>query len=292
MSFDGTFVALATPFKEGRFDEAAFRRLIDWVKGGGCEGIVPCGTTGEAATLEFEEHKKIIEIAVEHAKGLKVIAGAGSNSTKKACELVRHAEKAGADGALVITPYYNKPTQKGLYEHYKAVSESSPIPIVIYNVPSRTSVNISAETVVLLAHDFKNIVGIKEASGDLKQISTIIKDTPEKFSVISGDDFLTYFIMTIGGKGVISVTANILPKKVSDMVRACLKSDFETAKKLHFELMKINQTLFIETNPIPIKSALKEAGVIPSDEVRLPLSKISPKNLDVLKNVLKEYEVT
>ncbi len=288
--FEGAIPALVTPFKNGEIDIPSFKRHIDWVIDNGVSAVVPCGTTGESATLSHEEHQRLIEITVDHVAGrVPVIAGTGSNSTREAVHLTRFAEKVGANGALVITPYYNKPTQKGLIEHFKAVSESVNIPIILYNVPGRTGVNMLPETVAKVA-EFKNIVGIKEASGNLAQISEIIRLCDPSFAVISGDDGLTYSILTLGGKGVISVTANILPDKVSMMVKSALDGDWETARRIHFDLAEINKSLFIETNPIPVKTALQIMGRM-NAEFRLPLTPMSEENRARLKKTLERYGV-
>jgi len=287
--FEGTFVAIVTPFKNGAVDYDAYEKLIEkQVKAG--NGIVPCGTTGESATLTYEEHEEVIRFTVEVVKKrVPVIAGTGSNSTKEALELTKRAEKIGADAALLISPYYNKPTQKGIYEHYKYIAENVNIPMILYNVPGRTAKNIEAETTIALSK-IKNIVGIKEASGDLVQASKIIKETGKYFVVLSGEDALTYFILTIGGKGVISVTANVMPEKVNQMVTYALKGDFEKSKQLHFELLELSKVMFIETNPIPVKESLAMMGLI-KDELRLPLTNISEDSKEKLKKVLKSYNL-
>jgi len=254
--FSGAIVAIVTPFREGKVDEKAYRNLINFVIQGGVSGIVPCGTTGESATLSHKEHEHVIDITVDEVgKRVPVIAGTGSNSTTEAIRLTKHAKDAGADAALLITPYYNKPTQKGLYEHYKAVAKACDIPQILYNVPGRTGVNMSTETVVELSK-IDNIVGIKEASGDLVKCSQIVRDTTDDFCVLSGEDALNYPILCVGGVGAISVTANILPDKLSAMCNAWDAGDIKKAQKLHLELLDINQTLFIETNPIPVKLLL------------------------------------
>jgi 4-hydroxy-tetrahydrodipicolinate synthase len=286
----GNYVALVTPFYDGKVDEKSFKRLIDFVIEKGCDGIVPCGTTGEAATLDFDEHIRVIELALEFSAGrVKVMAGTGSNSTQEAIQLTKKAEKLGVDSVLLIAPYYIRPTQLGLFEHYKRISSECEVKQVLYNIPSRTAVNIEAETVLKLAHECKNIVGIKEASGNIKQISEIIRDAPENFSVISGDDIMTLPILSLGGRGVISSTANIFPSEMTNLVKYCLEGDFHQARKIHMFLLEAFNTLFVETNPIPVKTALYLMGIIRSPELRLPLAPISQKNLDVLKNMLKKY---
>lgn len=286
--FSGAIVAIVTPFREGKVDEKAYRNLINFVIEGGVRGIVPCGTTGESATLSHKEHEHVIDITVDEVgKRVPVIAGTGSNSTTEAIRLTKHAKDAGADAALLITPYYNKPTQKGLYEHYKAVAKACDIPQILYNVPGRTGVNMATETVVELSK-IDNIVGIKEASGDLVKCSQIVRDTADDFCVLSGEDVLNYPILCVGGVGAISVTANILPDKLSAMCKAWDARDIKKAQKLHLELLDINQTLFIETNPIPVKTALAMMGKV-KEEFKLPLCPMTEANKKKLAEVLKRY---
>jgi len=286
--FSGAIVAIVTPFKDGMVDEKAYRELINFVIAGGVSGIVPCGTTGESATLSHKEHKHVIDITVDEVgKRVPVIAGTGSNSTTEAIRLTKHAKEAGADAALLITPYYNKPTQQGLVEHYKAVASACDIPQILYNVPGRTGVNMSSETVVELSK-IDNIVGIKEASGDLVKCSQIVRDTPDDFCVLSGEDALNYPILCCGGVGAISVTANVLPDRVSALCAAWNALDIPTARKIHLELLEINQALFIETNPIPVKTALAMMGMI-HEEFKLPLCPMSGANKKMLASVLKRY---
>ena len=283
--FKGVFVAIVTPFKNGKIDEEALRGLIDFQIAGGVDGIVPCGTTGESATLNHEEHDQVIRIAVDACKGkASVLAGTGSNSTQEAIQLSRNAKNAGADGLLQITPYYNKPNQEGLYHHFSSIADAVDLPIVLYNVPSRTSVNMVSETVVRLAK-VENIVGIKEASGSLQAISKIIDNCGKDFTVLSGDDPLLWPILAIGGKGVISVTANILPAKVAALCKAAAIGDIAGARSLHYELMDINDSLFIDTNPIPVKAALHLMGKI-ENELRGPLIKLSKDTLERLKKAM------
>ena len=283
--FKGVFVAVVTPFKNGKIDEEALRGLIDFQIAGGVDGIVPCGTTGESATLNHEEHDQVIRIAVDACKGkASVLAGTGSNSTQEAIQLSRNAKNAGADGLLQITPYYNKPNQEGLYHHFSSIADAVDLPIVLYNVPSRTSVNMVPETVVRLAK-IKNIVGTKEASGSLQAISKIIHNCGKDFTVLSGDDPLLWPILAIGGKGVISVTANILPAKVAALCKAAAIGDIAEARSLHYELMDINDSLFIDTNPIPVKAALHLMGKI-ENELRGPLIELSKGTLERLKKAM------
>lgn len=284
--FYGSFVALVTPFKKGKFDEKAYRKLIEWHIAEGTHGIVPCGSTGEAATLDFDEHYRVIEVAVKTAnRKIPVIAGTGSNSTDEAILITKKAQELGADAALIVAPYYNKPTQEGLFRHFKAIAKAVKIPIILYNVPGRTAVNMLPATVARLL-EFKNIVGIKEATGDIRQASDLIRLCGDRLAVISGDDFSTFPMLALGGRGVISVTANISPKMVADMCNAWGKGDIAKAKQLHYKLEPLNAAMFIETNPIPVKTALALMGRI-REEFRLPLCEMSPVNKEKLKGVLK-----
>jgi 4-hydroxy-tetrahydrodipicolinate synthase len=252
------------------------------------KGIVPCGTSGESATLTYEEHNRVIEIAVETASGrVPVIAGTGSNSTAETLMLTRHAEKAGANAALLITPYYNKPTQQGLYEHYKKIASESGIPVILYNVPGRTGVNMLPETVARLS-EIKNIVGIKEATGDMNQVSAVIEFSRKGFCVLSGDDFTTLGLLALGGHGVISVTSNIAPADVGGMVKSFLEGDLASARRLHYKLQPLNRAMFTETNPIPVKTALSLMGAV-AEEFRLPLVKMTDANKAKLLSVMKAY---
>ena len=288
--FKGSNVALITPFKNNGLDEEAYIKLIHFHMDNGTSGLVPAGTTGESPTLSHQEHQRVIDLCIKESNGrIPVIAGTGSNSTEEAISLTTHAEKVGADGALVVTPYYNKPTQEGLYQHFAAVAKETKLPIVLYNVPSRTAINMIPATVARLAK-IENIVGIKEASGDLVQISEIIQACDSDFSVISGEDSLNWPILALGGKGFISVTVNIVPNKFAQLYKAASEGDVETAKSLHYELLKLNDVMFIETNPIPVKAALAIMGRI-DNEFRLPLCPPSDDNLNKLKSVLKEYGV-
>lgn len=286
--FRGTFVAMVTPFRHGKVDEKKLRQQADFLIAEGVEGLVPCGSTGEAATLNHEEQKRIISVVVEQAKRRSlVIAGTGSNSTEEAVDLTRHAKKAGADGALLITPYYNKPTPEGQYRHFAAVAKSADIPIVLYNIPGRTGVNVSPATIARLAK-IENIVAVKESSGSMDQVSQIRQLCD--IAVLSGDDSLTLPMMAIGAVGVISVVANILPNETTEMVRAFLKEEVEAARELHYRLLPLAQVLFIETNPIPVKTALalmRKIGL----EFRLPLCPMQPENEAKLKKTLKGYKL-
>lgn len=282
----GSFVAIVTPFSGNRVDEDALRALVRWHIEHGTHGIVPCGTTGESPTLSYEEHNHVVDVVIEECRDkVPVIAGAGSNSTSETIMLSQHAKEAGADAALLITPYYNKPTQEGLYQHFKTVAETVDIPIVLYNVPGRTGVNMLPDTVARLAQ-IPNIVAIKEASGSLDQVSQILSQCD--ITVLSGDDGLLYPMMALGGKGVISVAANVLPGRMAALVNAALAGDYDTARKIHYELYPLFKNLFIETNPIPVKAALAALGMI-KPEVRLPLTQLSSANTQTLMSVLNGY---
>ncbi|OGP32199.1 MAG: 4-hydroxy-tetrahydrodipicolinate synthase [Deltaproteobacteria bacterium GWC2_42_11] len=286
--FKGSMAAIVTPFKNGKVDEKALRNLIEFQLKNGTDAIVPCGTTGESATLSYEEHDRVIELTIEIVdKRVPVIAGTGSNSTSETIMLTKHAAKTGADAALLITPYYNKPTQEGLYQHYKAVAEAVDIPQILYNVPGRTCVNMLPETVARLS-EIKNIIGIKEATGSLQQVSDTIEKCRKDFIILSGDDFTTFPLFAIGGHGVISVTANIAPRDVANMFDAFEVADFEEAKRLHYKLQPLHRAMFYETNPIPAKTALAMMGMI-KEEFRLPLVKMGKNNREKLKGVLKDY---
>jgi 4-hydroxy-tetrahydrodipicolinate synthase len=283
----GSIVAIVTPFNKGRFDEEAFSRLIEWHISKGTNAIVPCGTTGESATLDYEEHYRVIEVAIKVVnRRVPVIAGTGANSTDETIMITKRAKELGADAALLVAPYYNKPTQEGLYRHYKAVAEAVDIPIILYNVPGRTGVNILPTTVARLS-EIKNIVAIKEATGDMKQVSEVIRLCGDRITVLSGDDFTTLPLLALGGKGVISVTANIAPHEVSEMCRLWEEGNIEEARRLHYRLEPLNQAMFIETNPIPVKTALAMMGKI-KEEFRLPLCEMSELNKERLRKTLSE----
>jgi 4-hydroxy-tetrahydrodipicolinate synthase len=286
--FKGSMVAIVTPFKDdGAIDEDALRKLIDIQIENGTDGLVPCGTTGESATLSHAEHETVISITVEQAAGrAKVLAGAGSNSTAEACKLTKFCEKVGADGTLHITPYYNKPTQEGLFRHFQAIAKSSDLPIMLYNVPSRTSINMLPATTIRLA-EIENIVGVKEASGSLDHAHEIIQNTPADFALLSGEDSLTYPLYCIGAKGAISVTCNVAPKLCAEQYSAVSKDDFIRAREIHEQLYGLHQALFVETNPIPVKAALSLMGLI-EEEYRLPLVPLSSQYREQLKKVLTD----
>jgi len=288
--FSGSLVAIVTPFRNGKVDERAFGDLIEWQIANGTNGIVPCGTTGESATLTHDEHHRVIQLSVEVVKGrVPVIAGTGSNSTAEAISLTRHAKEAGADGALLITPYYNRPTQEGLYRHYKAVAEAVDMPLVLYNIPSRTGVNMLPATVARLAV-MKNIAGIKEGSGSVQQASEIAQTCGDRLTVLSGDDPLTLPMMAVGAKGVITVTANVVPKEMAQLVASFQAGRIDEARRIHFALSALFAALFYETNPIPVKEALGMMGKI-DPELRLPLCAMSADNRNQLTRVLKEMRL-
>jgi len=288
--FSGSFVALVTPFKNNRVDVEKLKELVEFHINKGTSGIVPCGTTGESPTLSHEEHRLVIETVIKAVNGrIKVIAGTGSNNTNEAIELTRFAKKVGADGCLVITPYYNKPTQNGLYLHFKKIAETVDIPVVMYNVPGRTGINMLPSTVAKLSK-IKNIIGLKEASGNITQISQIVRECGEEFDVLSGDDAMTFPILAVGGKGVISVAANIAPVEVAGLVETFNKEDINKSRKMHLKMLTLFEAMFYETNPIPVKTSMNLMGMI-SDEIRLPLCKMSEENLKKLKTTLKEYKL-
>ncbi len=284
--FNGSCVALVTPFRNGSVDYETLKKLVNWHIEQGTDCIVPCGCTGEAATLNHEEHRKVIKTVLKEVAGkIKVMPGTGSNSTWEAIELTEYAKKAGADGALIITPYYNKPTQEGLYRHYKKIAESVDIPICLYNVPSRTGVNMLPETVERLSR-IKNIVAIKEAAGKIAQCAEIIRLCGENITLLSGDDSLTYSMMALGGKGVISVLANVVPDAVRHMTDSFLRGERENALEIHYKWMPLMDVLFIETNPGPVKEALGMMGKI-KPELRLPLVNLKSSSRESLKKVMQ-----
>ena len=288
--FKGSMVALVTPFKDNKIDEAALRELVEFHIKNGTTALVPCGTKGESATLSYEEHDKVIELTVKYAaRRIPVIAGTGSNSTEEAIMLTKHAKKAGADASLQVSPYYNRPTQRGLYLHFKAIAEAVDVPLILYNIASRTGVNIEPETFVKLA-GIKNIIGVKEASGSLEQMSRIKKMCPKDFLLISGDDALTLPVMAIGGVGVISVVANIIPQDVAGMCAAFEKGDIKKAEELHYKMLALTKTMFIETNPIPVNTAMGLMKMC-SPSLRLPLCEMLPENREKLEKEMKGYKL-
>lgn len=285
--FEGTHTALITPFRDGEVDYPALAKLIEFQVESGIDGVVPCGSTGESATLSHDEHERVIAFTIEKAnKRLKVIAGTGSNSTRESCKLTRFAADHGADGALLIAPYYNKPTQEGLYAHYAAIAEAAPLPQIVYNIQGRCAVNIATETVARLAK-VANIVGVKEASGSLDQVADVVASCGPDFTVFSGDDTLTLPIIAVGGRGSIGVIPNLLPKRFKSIVDAALASDFVKARKEHYELLPVLRALFAEINPLGIKAALALTNFC-SDEMRLPLTRMSDGPREKLKQALKQ----
>jgi 4-hydroxy-tetrahydrodipicolinate synthase len=288
-TFQGSFVAMVTPFRNGKVDEAKLRELVEFHITHGTDGLIPCGTTGESPTLSHDEHHRVVELVIEAARGrIRVVAGTGSYSTSDAIEMTKHAERVGAAGALVVNPYYNKPTQEGLYRHFRAVAESVAIPILVYNIQGRTAINVETDTMTRLARDVKNIVGVKEASGSLDQMSQVIAACGPDFSVLSGDDNITLPLLAIGGSGVVSVIANIVPRETADLVHAALDGDWKRARDLHFRLFPLARAAFLETNPIPIKEAMAMAGML-EPEFRLPMCRMSDANREKLRAILKPY---
>ena len=286
--FSGSYVAIITPFRNGKLDEKAFGDFIEWQIASGTHGIVPCGTTGESATLSHQEHERVVAFTVEVVnRRVPVIAGTGSNSTDEAIAYTKHAKQAGADGALLITPYYNKPTQEGLYQHYAAIAQAVDLPLILYNIQSRTSVNMTPATIARTAK-LTNVVGIKEGSGSLGQVSEIIHQCGDDFTVLSGDDPLTLPMMALGAKGVITVTANVAPGDMAALVNSALKGNFAEARSYHFKLAPLFSALFYETNPIPVKEAVAMMKKI-EPELRLPLTPLSSENRERLRQVMKDY---
>jgi 4-hydroxy-tetrahydrodipicolinate synthase len=289
--FRGTYTAIVTPFKEGRIDEDGFRKLIDFQIDNGIDGIVPVGTTGEAATLDYDEHLRVIEIAVQQANGrCKVVAGTGSNSTREAIELTQKAEKLGIDGALLASPYYNKPTQEGVYRHYRAIAESTSLNLMLYNVPGRTAGEIGIETCARLARDCQRIVSIKEAGGSTERVSALRNVVPPDFTVLSGDDAQTLPFMAVGAVGVVSVASNIIPKPMAELVSNFLEGRPTESRRIHLRYFRLFKDLFIESNPIPIKTALHLMGMI-EPEFRLPLCEMSAANREQLSRTLSALKL-
>lgn len=289
--FTGSYVAIVTPFKNGTVDEKALGDLIEWQIERGTNGIVPCGSTGESATLTHEEHDRVIALTVEVSRGrVPVIAGTGSNATHEAIRLTKHAKSVGVNAALLVTPYYNKPTQEGLFQHFAAIARAVDLPLVLYNIPGRSVVNMTPQTVARLS-TITNIVGIKEASGNLSQMSDVIAACGDRFVVLSGDDALTLPLMAVGGKGVISVTANVAPSETAEMVSAALKGDWDRARRTHYRLLPLSNAMFLETNPIPVKAALAMMGRC-ADELRLPLTTISEGPKAQLRQAMTQFGLT
>ncbi len=289
MTIHGSIVAIVTPFKNGKIDEDALTNLIENQIENGTHGIVPCGTTGESPTLSHEEHEYVIEKTVEIVnKRVPVIAGTGSNSTREAIRLTRFAEQAGADAALVVVPYYNKPTQEGLYLHFKHIASQVDIPIILYNIPGRSGINMNEHTIARLAGDCANIVGVKEATGSIQHASKILHECGQDFILLSGEDALNYPLLAIGARGFITVTANVVPAKVAELYDSFAGGDTERARAIHYELLALNEAMFIETNPIPVKAALSMMDKI-RYEYRLPLTEMKQENYDALRSVLADY---
>ncbi len=288
--FKGAITALTTPFRDGEVDETALRELVEWQIQGGIDGLVPCGSTGESATLTHAEHEQVIRITIEQARRrVPVIAGTGSNSTAEAIRLTAFAREAGADGALLISPYYNKPTQEGIFRHYRMIAAAVDLPLIVYNIPGRTGSNIAPETFARLS-EVRNIVGVKEASGSMDQNSDIRRLCGERLTILSGDDPLTLPLMALGAKGVISVISNVMPRETHELVAAALAGDFERARSLHYAMLPLMRALFLETNPIPVKQALAFMGKS-SPELRMPLTQMSAPAAEKLRAVMKEMKL-
>ena len=289
--FHGALVALVTPFIDGRLDEQGLTNLIEFQIAGGTHGIVPCGTTGESATIGFEEHKRVIDLTVKTVNGrVPVVAGTGANNTLEAIELTESAKESGADAVLSVVPYYNKPSQEGMYLHFRKIAESVDIPMFLYNVPGRTVVNMLPETVARLA-EIDNIVGIKEASGSLEQISDVIRRCPKDFIVLSGDDFTAMPTVSIGGKGVISVISNVCPGDMAKMMEAALAGNTQLARELHYRMFELMKLMFCEPNPVPAKKGVELMGKIKSGLPRLPLAPMSGANLDKLQAAMRKMNL-
>lgn len=288
--FNGAISALITPFRDGMVDEPALRELVEWQIQSGVDGVVPCGSTGESATLSHAEHERVIKLVIEQARRrVPVIAGTGSNSTAEAIRLTTFAREAGADGALLLSPYYNKPTQDGIYKHYKMIAASVDLPLIVYNIPGRTASNILPETFARMC-DIKQVAGIKESSGSLDQCSDILRLCGDRLTLLSGDDSLTLPLMSIGAKGVISVMTNVVPREMHEMAAAALSADFERARAMHFKLLPLMRALFQETNPIPVKQACAYMGKC-ANELRMPLTSMSQAPADRLRGVMKELGI-
>lgn len=290
--FKGAITAIVTPFTEDeKLDEPALRGLVEFQIKNNIDGIVPCGTTGESPTLDHEEHQKVIEIVIDAAKGkVPVIAGTGSNSTREAIELTKKAADIGANASLQVCPYYNKPTQEGLFRHFSAIAKAVDIPIVVYNIKGRTGINMETATLARLAKEHSNIIAVKEASGDINQIKDVLNTLPKEFDVLSGDDKMTFQLMSEGGKGVISVAGNIIPNEVHDFTQLALNGDFEKMKEMHNKLLPLFEGFFIETNPVPIKAALAMKGMI-KEAYRLPMCGMKAENKEKLKQILIDQKI-
>jgi len=292
MEFRGAYTALSTPFKNGQIDEETYRSFIEWQIEQGIDGLVPCGTTGEAATMTHEEQGRIIKICVEQSNGrVPVIAGAGSNSTKEAIELTQMAKAAGANAALLITPYYNKPTPGGLIAHFKAIAAEASMPFVIYNVPGRTGLNLLPQDLKRIADEVPEAIAIKEATGNLTQVAQVIEYCGKQFQLLSGDDFTVLPLLSVGGRGVISVISNIMPKMMSDMCRAFFDKNHDAALDMSLKMAPVNRAMFMETNPIPVKTSLQMMGIFPTAEFRLPIVPLLDENKPKLEEVLKQADI-
>lgn len=288
--FKGAITAIVTPFRDGKVDETALRELVEWQIQSGIEGLVPCGSTGESATLTHDEHDRVIKITIEQTRRrVPVIAGTGSNSTAEAIRLTAFAREAGADGALLISPYYNKPTQEGIFRHYKTVADAVDLPLIVYNIPGRTGSNIAPETIARL-EGVRNIVGVKEASGSMDQNSDIRRLCGDRLTILSGDDSLTLPLLALGAKGTISVISNLMPRETREMVAAALSGDFARAREIHYATLPLMRALFIETNPIPVKQALAFMGKC-TPEMRMPLIQMSAPAAEKLHAVMKEAKL-
>lgn len=290
--FKGAFTAIVTPFKENsEIDESALRNLVDFQIKNKIDGIVPCGTTGESPTLDYEEHHKVIEIVIDAANGkVPVIAGTGSNSLREAIYMTKHAADSGANASLQVCPYYNKPTQEGLYRHFSEIAKAVDIPIIVYNIQGRTGVNLETSTLAKLAKEHSNIIGVKEASGNIAQMMDVIAALPKNFTVLSGDDNLTLPLMSFGGKGVISVASNIIPNEMHELVDFALSGNFKKAMELHYKFLPLFKGIFIETNPIPIKASLAMKGLI-KEVYRLPMCEMKAENKEKLRKILEDLKL-
>lgn len=290
--FSGSYVALITPFKNGQVDERKLIDLVEWHIAEGTNGLVPVGTTGESATLSPKEHARVIEVVAKAAKKrVPVIAGTGSNSTQEAIELTTEAKEIGVDGALLVNPYYNRPTQEGLKAHFGAVAKAVGLPIVLYNIPSRTGVNLAPATIAALAKEHKNIIGVKESTGSMDQATEILQLLNHEFILLSGDDSLTLPLMAIGAKGVISVAANLVPKEIARLSASASAGKWDEARGLHTNLFPLIKALFLETNPAPVKAAMFEAGLIEDESLRLPMVTVTKETREKIRNVMKNYSI-
>lgn len=287
MQFVGAYTALVTPFRNGKVDEERYREFIEEQIAGGINGLVPCGTTGESATLSHEEHEEVIRICIDQAKKrVPVVAGAGSNNTREAVRFTKFAKEAGADAALHITPYYNKPTQQGLFAHFKAISEEVSFPLLVYNVPGRTGVSVAPATMARMYKEIPHVVGAKEATGDMTYVSNVLEYCGEGFELLSGDDFTVLTALSLGGTGVISVVSNIVPKMMADMCAAFHAGNLAEARKIHYAMAPLSRACFVETNPIPVKTAMAKLGKM-DIEMRLPLVPMLPENEKILDEALR-----